>query len=565
MAVAIKYREQQIPVFTVPPDWSNAVGLRMLDKVLVRESLDVSEERIQTRPRPLYGLRYRTLTLSEQETGYIRRVLELPDGLPFALPVWPDQVKITAAVESGDVVIPVESTANSLWDTFDELAIVWTAFNTWELISVESVATNEIVLDTPLAGDWSSGAFVVPLMVGHLARNEYSNVTSDHATFNVDFQERYFTVDVETTASGEGSSGCCQTVGPYFRPGYDPITDRVGVGHRGPLVDRYGSAIIRLLSPECDGLLEIADTRVTGGGTFYETDEVIYLGVDGGASGDELIIVLETLTGSTQLIGGFPNPSGNARGLDCLYIASVDRVWMRVTGCGSDYAFAIIDPNTNTLESFVAHADLVECDQWEYCDANDSIYAACGSKLLKIDVTDSTVTQIDISSLGIAPVNLLLGGVTYTYTAPGNEGSGKIWFAYQNKGVVPNTYAIAILDPGADEIDTGIASLPRLATILWYGGAFDFVLSNGGASTNEIVLWNSDLTEGDPITGYQLTAKGTYADSQAKLCVPVVTNGEYCLAYFSGSSSGLSGSNGRLTQEGDQRITQAGGVRLTQA
>ncbi len=545
----------------------------MLDKVIVREALDTSEERLQTRPRPLYGIKYTTFTLTEQETGYIRRALELPDGLPFAMPYWPDQVKLSVTAAAGASVLTVESTDDSLWDTFNELAIIWTAFNSWELVSVGSVTTNTITLDNALAAEWSAGAWVVPIMFGHLKRNDKANITSEHSRFSVDFEERYFVLHVTPTASGEGTSACCQTVGQYFAPAYDPASDRIGVGYRGAAPNQYSAAKILMLSPaapECEGLFDWSDTRVSGGAAAYATDQVFYMGVQGGelpdgAAGDELVVIVDFITTGIQFIGGFPNPGGVARGLNCVYIASVDRVWMQVKGCGGTYAFAIINPNDNTVV-MVSDAALANAgeNQWVYCPINECIYATregAGNPLYKIDINTLVVTPIDLSGLGA--VSLRCQGITYADAAPGEDGSGKIWVAYSDTGVTPTLYGIALLDPADDSITGGLVT-SRANSILWYAGAFDFVLGNGGESVDEIALWKSDLTEGDSVDGYQMTAQGCYVDSQAKIVVPTYNSGEYCLTYFSASVSGLTVNRARITQAGGLRLTQSGGRRLLQ-
>jgi hypothetical protein len=209
------YRGQDIPVFTVQPDWQRPATLRIIDRTIVKEALDTSEERIGTRPRPLYGLRYQTFFLSEQETGYVRRLLELPDNLPFAMPLWLDRLKITVAAAVGAAALTVTSSANSLWDTFDTYALVWTDFDSWEIVEVSSVAANTITLAEPLINEVDEGAYIVPLMVGWLNRSDKTNLTSDHAIFNVDFEGRFttFTIQHPSVSLRASLSGINTTTG----------------------------------------------------------------------------------------------------------------------------------------------------------------------------------------------------------------------------------------------------------------------------------------------------------------------------------------------------------------
>jgi hypothetical protein len=542
----------------------------MLDRTVIKEALDVSESRQRTRPRPLYGLRYRTLEgdmISAQETAYARKLIELPDGLPFAMPIWMDRVQLTADLEADASVLTVETTDLSLWDTFDSYALIWTDFQTWEVVALNSVSGTTIVLSNPVASAWAAGTWIIPLAIGHLKRNDRANFTSDHARFQVDFEEKFLSITSEFVASS-GSSTCCQISGRYFQPAYSASLDRIGVGHRGSGSSQYTSAKVRVLAPECSGVGEIAETRASGGATHF--GDRFYIGCQGGSggsSGDELVAVVNGSSLATTFIGGFPNPTGIAKGLNGVYIASTGRIWVQLSGCGGDNAFAIIDPLYDIF-TLVSDATLATCfeNAWVYCAENDCIYCACADGVfVRVDVVTLTVTPIDLSALGVSPASLLLGGVAYTDPAPANPASGKIWLAYQNSGVIPTQYGIVMFDPSDDSVFGGFPS-DRLHTILWYAGAYDFVLGNGGLNINSIIVYSSAFSEGFPlgnqVEGYAMTAAGCYIDSNAKLLIPTYTDGEYCLTYFSPSLSGLSADQGFITEGTSRRMYTEVGDRM---
>lgn len=211
MAVTLQYKGRDIPVFTCEPHWGTPVELRVMDRVIVREGLDTSEERIGTRPRPLYGLRYGTKELTEQEQGYIRRVVELPDALPFVMPVWVDKVKLTADYSLGEMSITVDATGSSLWETLTGYALIWRGFNDWELAELASVEGNALNLVSGLDYDWPEGAFAIPILVGWLSRAGKKQLDVNHGVFQADFEERFLTVDVTQEPAIQGEDVLVET------------------------------------------------------------------------------------------------------------------------------------------------------------------------------------------------------------------------------------------------------------------------------------------------------------------------------------------------------------------
>lgn len=209
--VTLQYKGRDIPVFTCEPHWGTPVELRVMDRVIVREGLDTSEERIGTRPRPLYGLRYGTKELTEQEQGYIRRVVELPDALPFVMPVWVDKVKLTADYSVGEMAITVDATGLSLWDTLTGYALIWRGFNDWELAELASVEENALNLVSGLDYDWPEGAFAIPILVGWLSRAGKKQLDVNHGVFQADFEERFLTVDVTQEPAIQGEDVLVET------------------------------------------------------------------------------------------------------------------------------------------------------------------------------------------------------------------------------------------------------------------------------------------------------------------------------------------------------------------
>jgi hypothetical protein len=185
-------RSITLPIFTIPPDWSETVVVRTLYKTIIREALETSEERQTLRPRCLYGIGFRTVGLTMQETGYLRRLLELAQASPIGMPVWTEATRLTAAAAEGDTVIAVDDISETLWSIVGDYALAWTAFNDWELLEVQSIANEAITLSSPgLGSALPAGTKILPVIFGNLPRAGQRPLTDANGVFAVNFEERF--------------------------------------------------------------------------------------------------------------------------------------------------------------------------------------------------------------------------------------------------------------------------------------------------------------------------------------------------------------------------------------
>lgn len=186
-----QYKAQNLPVYSVAPNWKNAVNLRTIYNTLVREALDNGEERQTRFPRCLYGLRYQTLPLEGQETGYIRRVLELAQALPVIMPVWTEGCRLLAEAGIGDSVLSVDDTDPTLFSVLTDYVIIWSDFKTWEVLAVDEISGDEITLSDVTTRVWPAGTVIFPILIGYLERNEQRQLTDQHGVHAVSFEERF--------------------------------------------------------------------------------------------------------------------------------------------------------------------------------------------------------------------------------------------------------------------------------------------------------------------------------------------------------------------------------------
>lgn len=186
----ITYRTRPVPIFTVPPDWGRALVLGENWEGIEREALSTAEDRLGTLPRPLYKLDYSTLTLTAQETGYIRKVLEGADDLPIGMPFWQDAAKLSVPTVIGNVNCSVDFTAGTLFDVLP-YALIFHDFDSWETKRVFSITSTQITFADAIEAVWAVGDLVVPLTLGLLKRNQQEAITDIHGILKVKFEERF--------------------------------------------------------------------------------------------------------------------------------------------------------------------------------------------------------------------------------------------------------------------------------------------------------------------------------------------------------------------------------------
>ncbi len=186
----IKYQNQDVPVFSIPPDWSTNVTLTERYGGLAFEALSTAEERLATQPRPLLSLAYDTLTLSEQEQGYIRKILEIATAIPIALPLWQFQRKLTADVVIGNAFVKCDPIGPAMFDVVPA-CMLWNSFNYFETFRTFAVGESEVGFDAPITKQFDAGDMIVPIIVGHFARDAGTAVTDANSRFPVKFDEQF--------------------------------------------------------------------------------------------------------------------------------------------------------------------------------------------------------------------------------------------------------------------------------------------------------------------------------------------------------------------------------------
>ena len=224
-----------IPILSVPPDWSDTVELSMRYPSNIAEALSLLEERQSLSPRPLYGLRFASLTRAAKEVGYLKTIVELAQDLPVGVPLWPLAAKLTAAASAGATSLSVDDTTGCLFDVFTQYALVWQSFDVWEVVELSGVTQFGATLSAATANAYTTTAFLLPLAYGSLKREGATGLTDTAAKWKCRFEETFHGLHAQgtpedTPASAPSPPASPPTLALWLKADFASLTDGAAIG-----------------------------------------------------------------------------------------------------------------------------------------------------------------------------------------------------------------------------------------------------------------------------------------------------------------------------------------------
>ena len=166
-----------------PHNWEQGFNefLRWKTDVLIAH--DRTEQRIKLRSRPR-----REWSLSYFETGIPRRKLEnyLAARLTryYLVPVWYDARPIPTALTVGDDAVVIRTKEFDYH--LDRPVALFDAWNNYEILTINTMADDQLTFVEPLTKDWPAGAMIAPLRYCRIIESKRVNrFTADAAAYEV--------------------------------------------------------------------------------------------------------------------------------------------------------------------------------------------------------------------------------------------------------------------------------------------------------------------------------------------------------------------------------------------
>lgn len=185
-----------------PPDWSGSVSVVEDFDCNVREALDTSEARSTHQPRGLFRFDFTVLAgdkdnqISADMMNACMQFFENLGELPAGCPMWFDAMKLTVAASVSETTLQLDAFENSIFELQPEWVLVWSDYDTWEVFEVSSFneGANTITTAGNNALGFPAGAYVVPLLFGHIRRATGRSPKDNVSVYGVRFREVFSTI-----------------------------------------------------------------------------------------------------------------------------------------------------------------------------------------------------------------------------------------------------------------------------------------------------------------------------------------------------------------------------------
>ena len=133
--------------FTIPPNWGSPVYTGKGWRTNVLLSLPVGEQRSRLRKRPTTKTSYTVRAMSFADSSYYKQLLFTYRNKVIGVPIWSDNVRLTASAIAGTDTLSVSDTTATLFEKGNRLILINEEdHNSYEVAVVKGVSTNSIVL-----------------------------------------------------------------------------------------------------------------------------------------------------------------------------------------------------------------------------------------------------------------------------------------------------------------------------------------------------------------------------------------------------------------------------------
>jgi hypothetical protein len=163
----------------IPPDWSSGVRERLswlTDRLPPRNGKRPQKRQLRIAPRRGFDF---DVKADQRDRRVIDAALFDNSGKVWALPIWHDIQTLAAALASGSGSIPCATAG------FDFVAggkaMLWRAVNTFEIVTINAIASDHLTLSGTTAANWAAGTRLYPLRNARLQQWPQESAWNDDA------------------------------------------------------------------------------------------------------------------------------------------------------------------------------------------------------------------------------------------------------------------------------------------------------------------------------------------------------------------------------------------------
>lgn len=157
----------RLTVFSVDMDWSVGFeeGIEYFSDVMT--ALSGQEQRVALRTIPRYTASYRAVGMTQREAASMDALLWGWKARAYGVPWWQDAQPLKASLSIGNTVVTVDTPLRAF--EVGGLVMIWKDQFTYESLTIASLTSTTITLQTPVTMAWTtSQTYVVPVKRGRL-------------------------------------------------------------------------------------------------------------------------------------------------------------------------------------------------------------------------------------------------------------------------------------------------------------------------------------------------------------------------------------------------------------
>jgi hypothetical protein len=165
--VSVALSGTRLVVFSFEPNWREppTENLEWLTDVLT--AFNGREQRLQLRGNPRRALKYLMTFETKNKVATFESQVWGWQNLVFAVPVWTDWTRPTAAVSIGVITISVSTSLRDFAAT--RLALLWHDYRTWEVVEIQSLTSSQLTLTKATQQAWTTMDRIIPIRLGRMA------------------------------------------------------------------------------------------------------------------------------------------------------------------------------------------------------------------------------------------------------------------------------------------------------------------------------------------------------------------------------------------------------------
>lgn len=158
----------RVVIWPFNPNWASPVNESLEWKTNVLKSRNAHQQRISIRTQARRRLDYQ-FQIARTDTQHFDNIMFGWQNRAFALPYWQYRRKLTAAINPGDIIVPVRTDFAGFIP--DQTLALFKDPENYEVLEILSVTSDAITLKSPVSDDWFRGDSVYPCSVSRLEAN----------------------------------------------------------------------------------------------------------------------------------------------------------------------------------------------------------------------------------------------------------------------------------------------------------------------------------------------------------------------------------------------------------